>query len=59
MKTFRIFVLILAICAAAFILGGVAHEADIRRQCIQTGHAGQAGWLGDFECHIPVTQGKH
>lgn len=52
MKSFREFCAILAICYVIFMLGGLAHEADIRRQCLKNGHAGYAGWLGNFECHI-------
>lgn len=56
MKSFREVCAIVAICYVIFMviftIGGLTHEADIRRQCLKNGYAGYAGWLGNFECHI-------
>lgn len=32
------------------IIMAFAHEADIQKQCRETGHAGSSAWLGDFNC---------
>lgn len=58
MNWFRKFVISVVILWLVFILGGFAHESDIRRQCMKQSHAGYAGWLGDFDCHVPSMHSK-
>jgi len=52
-KGFMLFnktILILLVTSGPFFLGAFAHEKDIQRQCLKTGRAGEAAWLGELNC---------